>query len=125
MLKKALAAVAVGTGFLMVGSPAFATQGGPVDELADLASKYEHNHQVGLVNMENSQLLSDINLCHLDVNVLAVPVLSANDSGTCLNQDVEVDHHEHHHADHDGHHDGHEAQGGHEAHEGDEDHEDR
>lgn len=88
MLKKAFAAAAAGAGFLMMATPAFATQGA-MDEMMDLAAKYEHNHQVGLVNMEDSELLSDINLCHLDVNVLAVPVLSANDSGACVNADIE------------------------------------
>ncbi|SDP97995.1 hypothetical protein [Lentzea jiangxiensis] len=91
MLKKAFAAVAVGAGFLMMGTPAFATQGDAMDELTDLASKFEHNHQVGLINMENSELLSDINLCHIDVNVLAVPVLSNNDNGSCSNPDIEVE----------------------------------
>ena len=92
MLKKAFAAAAVGAGFLMMGSPAFATQGGAMDEMVDLASEYDHDHQVGLVNMEDSELLSDINVCHVDVNVIAVPVLSNNDGGPCINPDLEVEH---------------------------------
>ncbi|GHH44237.1 hypothetical protein [Lentzea cavernae] len=90
MLKKAFAAAAVGAGFLMMGTPAFATQGDAMDDMRDLASSYDHTHQVGLVNMEDSELLSDLNVCHVDVNVIAVPVLSNNDGGPCLNPDIEV-----------------------------------
>jgi len=57
----------------------------------ELAAEYDHTHQVGLVNMEDSELLSDINVCHVDVNVIAVPILSNNDSGVCANPDVEVE----------------------------------
>jgi hypothetical protein len=92
MLKKAFAAAAIGAGFLMMGSPAFATQGGAMDEMVDLASEYEQDHQVGLVNMEDSELLSDINVCHVDVNVIAVPLFSNNDGGPCLNPDIEAVH---------------------------------
>ncbi|MET9225803.1 hypothetical protein [Lentzea sp. NPDC003310] len=92
MLKKALAAAAVGAGFLMMGTPALATQGGDaMDDMMDLASSYDHKHQVGLVNMEDSELLSDINVCHVDVNVIAVPLFSNNDGGPCVNPDVEAD----------------------------------
>jgi hypothetical protein len=99
MLKKAFAAAAVGAGFLMMGTPAFATQGGAMDDMMDLASKYEHDHQVGLVNMEDSELLSDINVCHVDVNVIAVPLFSNNDGGPCTNPDIEDVHVHHHHED--------------------------
>ena len=92
MLKKAFAAAAVGAGFLMMGSPAFATQGDAMDDMMDLASKYDHDHQVGLVNMEDSELLSDINVCHVDVNVIAVPLFSNNDGGPCVNPDIEAEH---------------------------------
>ncbi|RDI32237.1 hypothetical protein [Lentzea flaviverrucosa] len=92
MLKKAFAAAAVGAGFLMMGTPAFATQGDPIEDTADLASKYDHTHHVGLVNLQNAELLSDINVCHVDVNVIAVPVLSNNDSGPCVNPDIEGEH---------------------------------
>jgi hypothetical protein len=101
MLKKAIAAAAVGAGFLMMGTPAFATQGGAMDDMMELASKYDHNHQVGLVNMEDSELLSDINVCHVDVNVIAVPILSNNDSGSCANPDIEIEEVHHHHGDDD------------------------
>ncbi|GHH40284.1 hypothetical protein [Lentzea cavernae] len=92
MLKKAFAAAAVGAGFLMMGTPAFATQGDAMDDMMDLASKYDHDHQVGLVNMEDSELLSDINVCHVDVNVIAVPLFSNNDGGPCVNPDIEAVH---------------------------------
>jgi hypothetical protein len=88
MLKKACAVAALGAGFLMIGSPAFATQGEP----AEIASRYDFTHQVGLVNMDESELLSDINVCHVDVNVIAVPILSNNDGGPCLNPDLEFEH---------------------------------
>jgi hypothetical protein len=91
MLKKAVAAAAVGAGFLMMGTPAFAGEGDELSEMMALASEYEHDHQVGVVNMDESELLSDINVCHVDVNVIAVPVLSNNDSGACANPDLEVE----------------------------------
>jgi hypothetical protein len=91
MLKKAFAAAAVGAGFLMMGTPAFATQGGAMDDMMDLATKYDHDHQVGLVNMDDSELLSDINVCHVDVNVIAVPLFSNNDGGPCTNPDLDVE----------------------------------
>jgi hypothetical protein len=99
MLKKAIAAAAVGAGFLLMGTPAFATQGGAMDDMMDLATKYDHDHQVGLVNMEDSELLSDINVCHVDVNVIAVPILSNNDGGPCANPDLEIEAEHHHHGD--------------------------
>ncbi|SDG04437.1 hypothetical protein SAMN05216553_10547 [Lentzea fradiae] len=87
-LKKFVAAAAVGVGFLMVGTPAFA--GGEYDHTVRVSDfEYEHNHQVGLVNMNESDILSDINLCHLDVNVIAIPLLSGNDSGSCVNSEID------------------------------------
>ena len=87
MLKKACAVAALGAGFLMIGSPAFATP-------TEIASRYDFTHQVGLVNMDESELLSDINVCHVDVNVIAVPILSNNDGGMCANPDIYVEDHE-------------------------------
>lgn len=89
MLKKVVAAAAVGAGFLMMGTPAFAGEGDELSEMMALAEEYDHNHQVGVVNMEDSELLSDINVCHVDVNVIAVPILSNNDSGACANPDLD------------------------------------
>ena len=108
MLKKAFAVAAIGAGFMMMGTPAFASQS-DWDDMAAYVAEYDHTHQVGLVNLDDSELLSDINVCHVDVNVIAVPILSNNDSGTCANPDIEV--HEHHHHDHHGH--GHHGHHGH------------
>ncbi|SDP97992.1 hypothetical protein [Lentzea jiangxiensis] len=76
MLKKAGAAVAIAGAFLGFGSTA----------LAD-APELDITDQVGLVNLNESEVLSDINACFIDVNVIAVPVLSGNDTGLCANPD--------------------------------------
>ncbi|MFD4636192.1 hypothetical protein ACFWN2_02685 [Lentzea sp. NPDC058436] len=76
MLKKAGAAVAIAGAFLGFGSTAMAD----VPEL-DLS------HQVGGANLNDSEVLSDVNACFIDVNVIAVPALSGNDSGLCANPD--------------------------------------
>ncbi|SDP31144.1 hypothetical protein [Lentzea jiangxiensis] len=78
MLKKAGAAVAIAGAFLGFGSTA----------LAD-APELDITDQVGLVNLNESELVSDINACFIDVNVIAVPVLSGNDTGLCANPDDE------------------------------------
>ncbi|MEV6719205.1 hypothetical protein AB0M48_45030 [Lentzea sp. NPDC051208] len=87
MLRKAFAAAAVGAGFLMMGTPAFATQSGAMDDLTDLVPK--HDHQVSLINMQDAELLSDINVCHVDANVIAVPAFSGNDGEPCVDLDFE------------------------------------
>ncbi|MCR3749899.1 hypothetical protein [Lentzea californiensis] len=76
MLKKAGAAVAIAGAFLGFGSTAMAD-----------APELDLSHQVGGVNLEDSEVLSDLNACFIDVNVIAVPVLSGNDSGLCANPD--------------------------------------
>ncbi|MCG8926070.1 hypothetical protein [Lentzea sp. CC55] len=76
MLKKAGAAVAIAGAFLGFGTTA----------LAD-APELDITDQVGLVDLNDSEVLSDINACFIDVNVIAVPVLSDNDSGLCANPD--------------------------------------
>ena len=105
MLKKTVAAAALGAGLLLVGTPAFAGEADEFGDMMALAAEYDHNHQVGLVNMEESEILSDINVCHVDVNVIAVPILSNNDSGLCANPDIDNDtvaaHHHHHDGDDD------------------------
>jgi hypothetical protein len=88
-IKKIAAAAAVGAAFLMVGTPAFASQD---YDVAPYAAEYDFTHQVGLVNLDDSEVLSDLNVCHVDVNVIAVPILSNNDSGLCANPDVEETH---------------------------------
>ncbi|KOV82552.1 hypothetical protein [Nocardia sp. NRRL S-836] len=76
MLKKAGAALAIAGAFLGVGSQALA-------DTPDL----DVTEQVGLVDLDDTEILSDINACFIDVNVIAVPVLSDNDSGLCGNPD--------------------------------------
>ncbi|SDP99302.1 hypothetical protein [Lentzea jiangxiensis] len=76
MLKKAGAAIAIAGAFIGIGSTASAD--GPELDLT---------HQVGGVNLDDSEVLSDLNVCFIDVNVIAVPVLSGNDSGLCANPD--------------------------------------
>lgn len=74
MLKKAGAALAIAGAFVGVGSTASADA--PEVDLA---------HQVGLVNLNDSEVASDLNACFLDVNVIAVQALAGNDSGLCAN----------------------------------------
>ena len=46
----------------------------------------ENEAQNGLINLNDSQVLSNINVCHLDINAaLAAPILSGNDVGNCTN----------------------------------------
>ncbi|KOV88264.1 hypothetical protein [Nocardia sp. NRRL S-836] len=76
MLKKAGAAVAIAGAFLGFGSQALA-------DTPDL----DITEQVGVADLNDSEVLSDLNVCFIDVNVIAVPVLSDNDSGLCGNPD--------------------------------------
>ncbi|GGM88824.1 hypothetical protein GCM10011609_27020 [Lentzea pudingi] len=76
MLKKAGAAVAIAGAFLGIGSTA----------LAD-APELDITDQTGVAQLNDSEVLSDLNACFVDVNVIAVPVLSGNDSGLCVNPD--------------------------------------
>jgi hypothetical protein len=76
VLKKAGAAFAIAGAFIGIGSTA----------LAD-APELDITGQSGLVHLEDSEVLSDVNACFIDVNVIAVPVLSDNDSGLCANPD--------------------------------------
>jgi hypothetical protein len=77
VLKKVGAVAAIAASMLIIGSPAFASDGPEVD-LTD---------QVGVANLSDSDVLSDLNACFIDVNVIAVPVLANNDSGVCANGD--------------------------------------
>lgn len=74
MLKKAGAAVAIAGAFLGFGTSA----------LAD-APEIDIAEQVGVANLNDTDVVSDLNACFIDVNVIAVPVLSDNDSGLCAN----------------------------------------
>jgi len=43
------------------------------------------------VNLENAELLSDINVCHVEVNVISAPAFSNDDAGPCTNPDLGID----------------------------------
>lgn len=113
MLKKASAVAAAMTGLMMLGAPAFAVAGEPHDH--DHGHHGNHGHhghwngdhpggewthywhaeggdesnQTGLVNFaDDSDVLSNINICQVEVNVIGVPVLSHNDGlNACINTD--------------------------------------
>ncbi|MGM1065707.1 hypothetical protein [Saccharothrix sp. Mg75] len=106
MLKKASTVAAVVAGLMMLGSPAFALSGEPDEHgfhpvdggnfaigEADLAYLEGENgdvsDQFGAINFGNdSDLLSQLNVCNTEVNVIAVPVLSHNDHpNLCVNTD--------------------------------------
>ncbi|MFD7655188.1 hypothetical protein ACFV4N_14540 [Actinosynnema sp. NPDC059797] len=103
MLKKAGVVAMAAAGLMMLGSPAFATpshghghdhDGGSNTAIGELNSYYEEGEggdiadQFGLINFGNdSDLLSNLNVCQLEVNVIAVPILSHNDENLCLNSD--------------------------------------
>ncbi|WP_033441294.1 hypothetical protein [Saccharothrix sp. NRRL B-16314] len=95
MLKKAAAVTAIAASFMLAGAPAFATTGDEYDHHHDAPFAWaweseeteqdENEEQLGLVNLNDSQVLSNINVCHVDVNVIAIPILSGNDEGDCTN----------------------------------------
>ena len=100
MLKKAGAVAIAAAGLMLLGSPAFATpHGGDEDHGNEYTATGElyywedaeggdHNDQFGLINFaDDSDLLSNINVCEVEVNVLAIPILSNNDESTCINTD--------------------------------------
>lgn len=104
MLKRTGAVALAAAGLMMLGSPAFATPATDVDlgtefdwdewgygELYDdvnVDADSDQNDQMGLVNFaDDSDLLSNLNLCEIEVNVIAIPILSQNDSSACINTD--------------------------------------
>ncbi|XVS65239.1 hypothetical protein ACQPYE_04010 [Actinosynnema sp. CA-299493] len=101
MFKKAGAVAIAAAGLMMLGSPAFATPHhdddhgyytavGELNSYVDVEEGEEGDYadQFGLVNFaQDSDLLSNINLCELEVNVLAIPILSNNDESYCINTD--------------------------------------
>jgi hypothetical protein len=109
LLKKAGTVVAVMTGLMMVGAPAFAVTGEPNEHsghglghagddytaIGELHNQYyedgeggDHVEQFGLVNFaEDSDVLSNINICEVEVNVIGIPVLAQNDEAVCINTD--------------------------------------
>ncbi|WP_167481489.1 MULTISPECIES: hypothetical protein [Amycolatopsis] len=67
MLKKSAIVAAAAAGFMMIGSPAFATQGGGWDDGGDTG-------QLGLVNVDDVLNDNNVGVCDNNVNVLAVQV---------------------------------------------------
>ncbi|MBP2340840.1 hypothetical protein JOF41_007018 [Saccharothrix coeruleofusca] len=98
VLKKVATVAAIAAGFMMAGSPAFATSGEPHyygygygDVPGVEWLNYEDNEsntadQVGLINLNDSELLSDVYLCGLEV-IPIVPILSESDTITCYSED--------------------------------------
>jgi hypothetical protein len=100
MLKKAGAVAIAAAGLMMLGSPAFATPHMDDDyytaigELNSYSVDYDEGEegdvadQFGLINFGNdSDLLSNINICETEVNVIAIPILAQNDESTCITTD--------------------------------------
>ncbi|MFI9816222.1 hypothetical protein [Saccharothrix variisporea] len=111
MLKKVGALAAITAGMLLTASPAFAGEPGSddIDRVVGSARDVDvdHTDQVGLVNIDDSDILNQINVCEIDavqlvnVDLDLVPI----GSDTCSNEEVDVevenDEHHHHHWDHD------------------------
>ena len=109
MLKKVGALAAITAGMLLTASPAFAGEPGSddIDRVVGSARSVDvdHTDQVGLVNIDDSDILNQINVCEIDavqlvnVDLDLIPVAS----DTCSNSDVdvEVEQEHHHHWDHD------------------------
>ncbi|WP_367132375.1 hypothetical protein [Saccharothrix sp. HUAS TT1] len=103
MLKKAGAVAIAAAGLMMLGSPAFASPHmdddsyyavGYIDEVEYTNVDYDEGEegdvadQFGLINFGNdSDLLSNINICETEVNVIAIPILAQNDESTCITTD--------------------------------------
>ncbi|TQM81161.1 hypothetical protein FHX81_3522 [Saccharothrix saharensis] len=99
MLKKAGAVAIAAAGLMLLGSPAFATPHGGDDhgneytavgelQYFEDADGGDTNDQFGLINFaDDSDLLSNLNVCEVEVNVLAIPILSNNDESLCINTD--------------------------------------
>ncbi|AIJ23439.1 MULTISPECIES: hypothetical protein [Amycolatopsis methanolica group] len=69
MLKKSAIVAAAAAGFMMIGSPAFATQGA-WDEGGDTG-------QLGLLNVDDVANDNNVGVCDNNVNVLGVQVADA------------------------------------------------
>ena len=109
MFKKAGAVAIAAAGLMLLGSPAFATphgdwghghghgHGGHYTAVGEYHNQQyfeddedggQYADQFGLINFGNdSDLLSQVNLCELEVNVLAIPILSNNDESVCIATD--------------------------------------
>ncbi|MEJ2855434.1 MULTISPECIES: hypothetical protein [unclassified Saccharothrix] len=112
MLKKVGALAAITAGMLLTASPAFAGEPGSddVDKVVGQARSVDdisHTDQVGLVNINDSEILDQVNVCEIYViQLVNVPLeIGQIASPTCSNSEteVEVDDHDHHHH-HDNHH---------------------
>ncbi|CAL9635655.1 hypothetical protein SUDANB95_06175 [Actinosynnema sp. ALI-1.44] len=105
MLKKVGALAAITAGMLLTASPAFAGEPGSddIDRVTGYArdvDDIDHTHQVGLVNVDDSDILDQINVCDIyiigaEVNLL--PIASPTCSNTEVEVEVDEDHHDHHH----------------------------
>jgi hypothetical protein len=86
MLKKTGLVAVAAAGLLMLGAPAFAGDGDH-----DHGVNNAHNGQVGLINLNDIDILKDINLnvvagvCGNNVGILglALPILSPQVTGSC------------------------------------------
>ncbi|MFI9011886.1 hypothetical protein ACIGNX_32070 [Actinosynnema sp. NPDC053489] len=99
MFKKAGAVAIAAAGLMLLGSPAFATphhDGGYGDDYTAIGELHyfedaqdgAENDQFGLINFaDDSDLLSNLNVCEVELNVLAIPILSNNDESLCINTD--------------------------------------
>lgn len=98
MMKKAGAVAIAAAGLMMLGSPAFASPGYDHDDWGNTAigelNSYQEGEegdvadQFGLINFGNdSDLLSNINICETEVNVIAIPILAQNDESLCVATD--------------------------------------
>jgi hypothetical protein len=87
VFKKAGVVAAAAAGLLMLGGPAFAGEGHGHDDHVNNTT----NGQLGLVNLNDIDILKDINVnvpigvCNNNIGVLAVivPVLSPQGAGSC------------------------------------------
>ncbi|NUT93029.1 MAG: hypothetical protein HOY78_13490 [Saccharothrix sp.] len=111
MLKKVGALAAITAGMLLTASPAFAGEPGSddIDRVVGSARDVDvdHTDQVGLVNIDDSDILNQINVCEIDavqlvnVDLDLVPIASDTCSNSEVDVEVESDEHHHHHWDHD------------------------
>ena len=88
MLKKVAAAAVTGMGLLMIGTPAFASQAGGQLSGVTPQSQDESSRHFSLVDMRNSTVLSDVDVCEVVAETVAAPLLSSNSSVPCVNNDL-------------------------------------
>ncbi|MBY8854179.1 hypothetical protein K7G98_40465, partial [Saccharothrix sp. MB29] len=77
---------------------------GEVEAYYEEGEEGDQADQIGLINFGNdSDLLSNLNVCNIEVNVIAVPILSQNDDNLCINTDNDDNDTEVAHGGHGGH----------------------